>query len=118
MDENTPDQNSNRPPEPAYPPAASQQSQGKADSTNEGLKLAAFVMSVVDTVLLCWLIVPLAWMVPMTVHTWGIYKGKKPNTVCFAVCSLLFTSLVAGVCLLIADKDEPRAPERYTGGLE
>ena len=28
-------------------------------------------------------IIPLAWMIPMTVHTWGIYQGNKNNTVAF-----------------------------------
>lgn len=33
---------------------------------------------------------PLAWMSPMTVMSWGIYKGTRANTVAFGVCNLLF----------------------------
>lgn len=42
----------------------------------------------------------------MTVRCWGIYKGTRPNTVAFGVCSLIFLSLVAGIMLLISKKDE------------
>ena len=50
-------------------------------------------------------IIPLAWMIPMTVHSWGIYKGTKDNTVCFGVCTLLFVSLVGGILLLCSKKE-------------
>ena len=36
------------------------------------------------------LLIPLAWMIPMTVHAYKIYKGRKPNTVAFGVCTLIF----------------------------
>ncbi len=51
------------------------------------------------------LIIPLAWMIPMTVHSWGIYKGTKPNTVGFDVCTLLFVGVVSGVLLLCSKKE-------------
>lgn len=70
------------------------------------LRLVAFVFAVLCTVSMCWLIIPLAWMVPMTVRCWSIYKGTKPNTVAFGVCTLLFLSLVGGIMLLISKKDQ------------
>ena len=46
-----------------------------------------------------------AWMIPMSVISWGIYKGTKANTVAFGVCTLIFCSLVAGILLLCSNKD-------------
>ena len=51
-------------------------------------------------------LVPLAWGIPMTVRSWGVYKGKKPNTVALGVCTLLFLNMVSGILLLVAQKDE------------
>lgn len=70
------------------------------------LRLIAFVLAVLCTVSVCWAIIPLAWMIPMTVHCWGIYKGTKPNTTAFGVCTLIFLSLVGGILLLVSQKDE------------
>ena len=73
---------------------------------NKGLYLAAFVLSVISCVVSGLAIIPLAWTIPMTVHTYGIYKGKKANTIAFGVCSLIFSSLISGILLLCAGKDE------------
>lgn len=70
------------------------------------LHLIAFIFSLLSTVGVGWMILPLAWMIPMTVISWGIYKGTKRNTVAFGVCMLIFTSLVAGIFLLVAKKDD------------
>ena len=78
----------------------------QADSMDQTLRLIAFVFAVLCTVSVCWAIIPLAWMIPMTVHCWGIYKGTKPNTVAFGVCTLIFLSLVGGILLLVSKKDQ------------
>lgn len=48
---------------------------------------------------------PLVWMIPMCIHTLGILRGTKRNTVLFAVLMLLFGGVLPGVLLLIAKKD-------------
>ena len=75
-------------------------------STDEALRLANFVLCVISCV--CWApaIIPLAWVIPMTVHSWGIYKGKQPNTIAFGVCTLIFVNLVSGILLLVSNKDK------------
>ncbi len=73
--------------------------------TDRTLRLVAFILNVISTVCFCWLIIPLAWMIPMTVRSWGIYKGTKPNSVAFGVCTLLFLDLISGILLLISKKD-------------
>lgn len=76
-----------------------------ASSNDSSLYLAAFIFCIISTVCAGWLILPLAWMIPMTVHCWGIYKGTKSNTTGFGVCTLIFVSPVAGVLLLVGKKD-------------
>ncbi|WP_449315325.1 DUF2510 domain-containing protein [Rubneribacter sp.] len=85
-----------------YPQAVPVSGMSDNDRT---LRLVAFVFCILGAVAWCWAIIPLAWMVPMTVHAWGIYKGTKDNTTAFGVCTLIFLSLVAGILLLVSKKD-------------
>ena len=73
--------------------------------TDRTLRLIAFIFCIVCLIACCWAVIPLAWMIPMTVRSWGIYKGTKPNTVGFDVCMLIFFSLVSGILLLCSNKD-------------
>ena len=73
--------------------------------TDRNLRLVAFIFCILSLVGSCWLIIPLAWMIPMSIVSWGIYKGTKANTVAFDVCTLIFVSLVAGILLLCSRKD-------------
>lgn len=76
------------------------------DQQDSTLRLIAFILAVLSTVSAGIFLIPLAWMIPMTVMTWGIYKGKRPNTVAFGVCSLIFLNVVGGILLLVSTKDE------------
>ena len=80
--------------------------QAIADNNDKNLRLVAFIFNLVSTISVGWAIIPLAWMIPMTVISWGIYKGTKRNTVAFGVCTLIFVSLVAGILLLVSKKDD------------
>lgn len=73
--------------------------------TDRTLRLIAFIWNVLCTVGCGILIIPLAWMIPMTVHSYGIYKGTKANTVGFDVCTLIFIGLISGILLLCSKKD-------------
>lgn len=68
----------------------------------------AFAFQIVTIVCSFWLIVPLAWMIPMTVIGYKMMKGQKANTVAWGVCNLLFVDLVSGILYLVAAKDEKR----------
>ena len=74
--------------------------------SDKTLRLVAFILCIVSTVGIGWTIIPLAWMIPMTVISYGIYKGTKKNTTAFGVCTLIFVSLVAGILLLVSKKDD------------
>lgn len=73
--------------------------------TDRTLRLIAFIWNILCTIGCGVLIVPLAWMIPMTVHSYGIYKGTKANTVGFDVCTLIFIGLISGILLLCSKKD-------------
>lgn len=60
------------------------------------LRLTAFTLNIISMVALGWTLLPLAWMIPMTVMSWGIYKGTRANTVAFGVCNLLFVNTIGG----------------------
>lgn len=96
---------------PAYGSPAYTQPGGQAyypQVANDGdrtLRLIAFVFCIISLVSVGWLIIPLAWMIPMTIHCWGIYQGTKPNTVGFGVCTLIFVTFVGGILLLVSKKD-------------
>lgn len=77
-----------------------------AQDNDKTLKLIAFIFSLISTISIGWTIIPLAWMIPMTVITYGIYKGTKKNTTAFGVCSLIFVSIVSGILLLVAKKED------------
>lgn len=76
----------------------------ESSDSDKTLFLIAFILNLLTTIGLCWIILPLAWMIPMTVHTWGIYKGNKPNTTCFGVCTLIFVNFISGILMLVAKK--------------
>lgn len=49
-------------------------------------------------------VIPLCWMIPMTVHSCRIFQGEKDNTFGFAVCNLIFLNFISGILLLISKK--------------
>ena len=75
------------------------------DNNKQTLRLVAFILALLSTISVGWLILPLAWMLPMTIHTWGLYKGTKYNTIAFGVCALLFLNTISGVLLLVSGED-------------
>lgn len=51
-----------------------------------------------------WCAVAFAWSIPITVHCHKIATGQAPNTTGFGVVTLLFVSLISGICLLCGTK--------------
>lgn len=51
-----------------------------------------------------WLIIPLAWCIPMTVAAFKKLKTGEKFGTGLKVCILLFVSLVAGICLLCMEE--------------
>lgn len=47
-----------------------------------------------------WLLVPLAWCIPITVSIFHAMRDNRPIGTGMKVCTLIFVNLVAGICLL------------------
>lgn len=69
------------------------------------LFLIAFIFALISTILMAPFVIPLCWMIPMTVRCWRIYSIKDLNTVTFGVCSLFFLNPITGILLLVCEKD-------------
>lgn len=72
---------------------------------DRNLRLAAFILNIISMVALGWTLLPLAWMSPMTVMSWGIYKGTRANTVALGVCNLLFINAIFLGGLPVSNKE-------------
>ena len=51
----------------------------------------------------CWMIIPLAWCLPITISIFKNLDENKPISTCLKICSLIFVSLISGICLLCLD---------------
>lgn len=67
------------------------------------LKTVAFVFMIISTILEAFALIPLAWMLPMTIS----YKNKidrgEPVSLAFKICTLIFVSTIAGILMLCDD---------------
>lgn len=67
------------------------------------MKLAAFILCLLSTIALGWMVIPLCWLIPMTVNVYKYSKGTKTLGVGFKICTLLFVNTIAGILLLCCD---------------
>ena len=70
---------------------------------DDTMDVVAKVFMVLGCIALGWMIIPLAWCIPMTVVTFRKIDNREPLGVGLKVCTLLFVSLVAGICMLCMD---------------
>lgn len=71
-----------------------------AVNSMSGLQLAAKIFMILGCIAYGWLLVPLAWCIPMTVSYCGKISRGEPVGVGFKVCSLLFVNMIAGILML------------------
>lgn len=70
------------------------------------MKLAAFILCLISTILMGFAIFPLIWCIPMTVHAYGLYRDNEKPGIAFGVCTLLFVSLIGGILLLVDSAED------------
>lgn len=61
------------------------------------------VFMILGLVATCWLIIPLCWTIPMTVHAFNKMNNGEKLTIGFKVCTLIFVSVIAGIFMLADD---------------
>ena len=83
----------------AKPNAASPQQSSRDDTMVTVVK----VFLILGCVSQGWLLLPLAWCLPITISIFNSFKENRPISTGKKVCSLLFVNLIAGICLLCMD---------------
>lgn len=74
----------------------------KSDS-NDGLIIVIKIFLIIGCIASGWAIIPLAWLIPITVSIFGRLDRGEPVGTGLKVASLLLVNLVAGICLLVMD---------------
>lgn len=64
------------------------------------LATIAKILMIITTVCSAWLIIPLAWCIPMILHYNKCLKNGEPVSTAFKVCVLLFVNTIAGILML------------------
>ena len=67
---------------------------------NDGLAIAAKIFLILGCVAQGWLLLPLAWCLPITISACNKMKNNEPVGTGLKVCSLLFVNLIGGILLL------------------
>lgn len=74
-----------------------------ASKKDDTLETIVKVMLILGCIAEGWLIIPLAWCIPITVTIFKRFKTGEPIGTGLKICSLLFVNLIAGICLLCMD---------------
>jgi hypothetical protein len=75
------------------------QMQKQKDTLSTVIKVFLILACVVQGFLL----IPLAWCLPITINIFNRLNNQQPISTGLKVCTLLFVSLIAGICLLCID---------------
>ena len=67
---------------------------------NDGLATASKVFLILGCIAQGWLLIPLAWCLPITISICGRMKRNEPVGTGLKVCALLFVNMIAGILLL------------------
>ena len=74
-----------------------------ASEAQSGLDLAVKIFMVLSCVAFGFAVIPLIWMVPMTIHAFHKADNNEEYGTAFSVCSLIFVDVVAGILMIIRD---------------
>ena len=72
----------------------------KKTANDSGLSIVIKIFLILGCIAQCWLIIPLAWCLPITICVFKRIKEGRPIGVGLKICALLFVNLIAGICLL------------------
>lgn len=72
----------------------------KTSNEESSLKTVAKIFMILSCVVCAFAIIPLCWMIPMTVTYCNKINHHEPVSVGFKVCTLLFVNQIAGILML------------------
>ncbi len=73
---------------------------------NDGLAVAAKIFLILGCIAQGWLLLPLAWCLPITISICNKMKTNEPIDAGLKVCALLFVNLIGGILLLCRSDDK------------
>ena len=73
---------------------------------NDGLAVAAKIFLILGCIAQGWLLIPLAWCLPITISACNQMKRGEPVGTGLKVCALLFVNLIGGILLLCRSDDK------------
>lgn len=76
-----------------------------ADGGEDGLAVAAKVFLILGCVTQAWLLLPLAWCLPITIAICNRTRMNQPVGTGLKVCALLFVNFIAGILLFCRSDD-------------
>ena len=68
------------------------------------LTLIAYIFMLLTTIFSGIALIPLIWMIPMTIKTYRAYKGTEKLSTGFKICVLIFCNTISGILLLVDNK--------------
>lgn len=72
-------------------------------NNDDTLTIVIKILLILGCIAQGWLILPLAWCLPITISIFRALRDKKPIGTGLKVCALLFVNTIAGICLLCAN---------------
>lgn len=82
-------------------------------SYTESAKDAYSIAATIILIVFCF--IDLAWLIPMTIKSYKIYKYNEVPSVAFGVCTLLFVNLISGILLLVSTSDTSSSYSSHRG---
>ncbi len=82
-----------------------QQPYNTAPHPQQGLITGIKVFMILSCVFSVFIIVPLFWMIPMTIVSWKKMDQMQPLGLAFKICTLLFVGIIPGILMLALNDD-------------
>lgn len=76
-----------------------------AQQEDDTMALVIKIFLIIGCISQGWMLIPLAWCIPITVSVCNSLRDKRPIGTGMKICALIFVSLVAGICLLCRNED-------------
>ena len=80
-------------------------SQTVAKQQDDTLNIIVKVFLILGCVAQGWLLLPLAWCLPITISVFRSFRDGKPVGTGMKICALLLVNVIAGICLLCMNDD-------------
>ena len=77
----------------------------QSNKRDDDLLKVAFVFCIISIIFTGFAILPLCWMIPLTICLYNKIQKKEPISIAFKIVILFFVNIVAGILLLVGDEN-------------